>query len=53
MSESSFQDRTCEEEDELQRSTKKVKETLESSNIPLNNQSYRDKLKGEIHGAYC
>lgn len=42
----------CEEEDELQRSTKKVKETLESSNIPLNNQSYRDKLKGEIHGAY-
>lgn len=48
-SKSSVRVRSCEEEDELQQSTKKVKE----SHIPGGVRSYRDKLIGEIPGAYC
>ncbi|XP_023928120.1 uncharacterized protein LOC112039475 [Quercus suber] len=48
-SESYFRVRTCEEEDELQRSTKKVKENPTFSIT----SSYRDKLMGEMPGAYC
>nr|POF25831.1 hypothetical protein CFP56_69422 [Quercus suber] len=48
-SEGSARVRSCEEKDELQRSTKKVKE----SHIPGGVCSYRDKLIGEIPGAYC
>ncbi|XP_023872239.1 uncharacterized protein LOC111984850 [Quercus suber] len=47
-SESYFRVRTCEEEDELQRSTKKVKENPTFSIT----SSYRDKLMGEMPGAY-
>nr|POF24678.1 hypothetical protein CFP56_56762 [Quercus suber] len=48
----SERERTREEEDELQRSTKKVKETTSTSEFG-SPPSYRDKLVGEISGAFA
>lgn len=48
----SKRERTREEEDELQRSTKKVKESMGTSEFG-SPPSYRDKLMGEILGAFA
>ena len=48
----SVRERSLEEEDELQRSTKKVKEATMGSTFGTN-VSYKDKLVGEMPGAFA